>query len=55
MKKIYIEPMMKIVTIHCEGVIASSLSGEGVNMKINSGTIEGSADSRGGSFWDDEE
>jgi hypothetical protein len=56
MKKTYIEPMILIVAVRCTGVIAGSLTGDGVHMKINSTSIEGDADSRqSNSVWDDDE
>lgn len=46
---------MRIVTVRCEGVIAASLSGDGVNMRINSEGASGVAEGRRGGTWDDEE
>ncbi len=54
MKKTYIEPEMNIVSVRCMGVIAGSISGDGLQMDINNTTIDGAADSRRSSLWDEE-
>lgn len=56
MKKTYSEPIMKVVAINCAKMIAGSLAGEGVNMRISNDNATGAAESRrGGNVWDDEE
>lgn len=56
MKKTYIQPNMKSVKLVCESIIAGSLNGDGVNMKINNTGAGYDGDSRGGgAFWDDED
>jgi hypothetical protein len=56
MKKTYIQPDMKSVKLVCASIIAGSLNGDGVYMKINNTGAASDGDSRrGGSIWDDEE
>ena len=55
MKKTYIEPKTECVIVKC-GQLLQAVSGDGLNMRINSSSVEGAGDSRGGgSFWDDED
>ena len=55
MKKIYIEPKTVSMTVKCEQLL-SAVSGDGVNMRINSTSTDGAADSRSaGGFFDDDE
>lgn len=55
MKKTYIQPDMKSVKLVCESIIAGSLNGDGVHMKINNAVATSDGDSRDGGFWDDDE
>lgn len=56
MKKTYIEPIITIVAVRSQNVLAGSLNGDGLNMRINSSSTTGAADSRrDNSDWDDEE
>lgn len=55
MKKTYIEPKTETFVLKMESLLGS-LSGDGVNMKINNTGAEYDGDSRGGgAFWDDED
>ena len=54
MKKNYIEPKTTIVAIGIENILAGSLSGDGLRMGISNDGADYDADSRGGS-WEDEE
>lgn len=56
MKKTYIEPMTKAVVLRYNAQLCtSSLTGDGLNMKINSTSTSGAADSRAANDWDDED
>ena len=47
MKKVYIEPMTKVVPVKIENLLTV--------LSANGTTNEGTADTRGGGFWDDED
>ena len=59
MKKTYIQPIANIVKISTVKMIAlsgSTLSGDGVNMRIYDTEASGDAESRrGGSIWDEDD
>lgn len=52
MKKIYIIPTMKVVAL-CQNI--SLLAGSEISGGGNLGDYEGGQESRGGSFWDDDD
>ena len=54
MKKIYIAPTMICVKMKKSRVLTGSLNGDGLNMRINSTTISGSADAREADFDDED-
>lgn len=53
MKKTYIEPKSVCVALKSEKLLGN-LSGDGLNMKINSTDASGAAEGRRGGDWEDE-
>ena len=53
-KKVYMKPATNVVKIQQQRVICASYDANGMNTKVQSEEV-GSAWSRGGSDWDDEE
>ena len=54
MKKTYIEPATKIVSVKSERILGA-VSGEGISVGISNSAATYDAESRGGGSWDDED
>lgn len=50
MKKLYIEPQVKVVTVKIESLLTTTSQ-----LTVGNDINNGSGDSRGGGFWDDDE
>lgn len=55
MKKTYIAPTTICVKMKTSKILMGSLNGDGLNMRINGGTISGDADARSFDFEDEED